>query len=258
MLPRPFAGEEVHMAGGSGGGSVVAALVLGVAVVVGSLVVKDGIDDQTSVLLGVQESLADIQDAVAGGALRPGAPPQARRGPDPSQRVEIPVGDAAVRGPAKADVTIVEYSDFQCPFCARVVPTLNQIRETYGERVNLVYKHLPLRIHPEAPGAAAAAEAAGLQGKFWEMHDKIFAGQRELSDAKYVEWARELGLDLERFEKDRKSEAVRARLAKDEEEANRFGVSGTPAFFINGRFLSGAQPIDAFKRVIDEELKGKG
>jgi protein-disulfide isomerase len=244
------------MAGSSGGGSVVAALVLGAAIVVGSLVVKDGIDNQTSVLLGVQESLGEIQDAVAGGGLRAGAAPQPRRGPDPTQKVEIPIGDSPVRGPAKAEVTIVEYSDFQCPFCARVVPTLNQIQETYGERVNIVYKHLPLRIHPEAPGAAAAAEAAGMQGKFWEMHDKIFAGQRELSDAKYVEWAQQLGLDVERFDRDRKSEAVRARIAKDEEEANRFGVSGTPAFFINGRFLSGAQPFDAFKRVIDEELKG--
>lgn len=245
------------MAGSSSGGSVMAALVLGAAVVVGSLVVRCGIDAQTDVLLGVQDSLVEIEGALARGPGQPGAArADARREPDPNRKVEVPIGDAPVRGPAKADVTIVEYSDFQCPFCARVVPTLDQLRETYGDRVKLVYKHLPLRIHPEAPGAAAAAEAAGLQGKFWEMHDKIFAGQRELSDAKYVEWARALGLDLERFEKDRRSEAVRARIAKDEAEANRLGVSGTPAFFINGRFLSGAQPIDAFQRVIDDELKG--
>jgi len=242
------------MAGSSGGGSVVAALVLGAAVVVGSLVVKDALDDQTAVLGGMQESLGQIQDAVGSGGPRGAAArPDAR--PDPAQKVEIPLGDSPVRGPAEADVTIVEYSDFQCPFCARALPTLNQIRSTYGDRVNLVYKHLPLRIHPEAPGAAAAAEAARLQGRFWEMHDKIFAGHTELSDAKYVQWARELGLDMERFESDRKSEAVRARIARDEAEADRLGVSGTPAFFINGRFLSGAQPFDAFKRVIDEELK---
>lgn len=239
-----------------GGGSTVAAVVLGVAIVVGSLVVRCGIDEQTAVLRDVEATLADLQDALAGGPGRGAgaAAPQPRR-PDPSQRVEIPRGGAALRGPEQAKVSIVEYSDFQCPFCARVVPTLNQIRETYGDQVNLVYKHLPLRIHPEAQPAAAAAEAAGLQGKFWEMHDKIFAGQRELSDAKYVEWARELGLDLERFDRDRKSEAVRARIAQDEQEAERFGVSGTPAFFINGRFLSGAQPFDAFQRVIDDELK---
>jgi len=242
------------MATGSSGGSVVAALVLGAAIVVGALVVKSAIDEQTVVLADVQATLADLQDAVAGGGLRGAAAVQPRR-PDPSQRVEIPRGGAAVRGPENAKVSIVEYSDFQCPFCARVLPTLNRIRETYGDQVNLVYKHLPLRIHPEAQPAAAAAEAAGLQGRFWEMHDKIFANQRELSDAKYVEWARELGLDVERFERDRKSEAVRARIAKDEQEAERFGVSGTPAFFINGRFLSGAQPFEAFQRVIDEELK---
>jgi protein-disulfide isomerase len=247
------------MAGGSGGGSMVAALILGVAVVVTGLVVKDGIDAQTAVLAGVQESLGEIEGAIAGGALR-GAGPRAEapRAPDPSRKVEVPLGDAPVRGPAGAPVAIVEYSDFECPFCARVVPTLNKIRETYGDRVKLVYKHLPLRIHPQARPAAAATEAARLQGKFWEMHDKIFANQRELSDAKYVEWARELGLDVERFERDRKSEAVLARIDKDEEEAARLGVGGTPAFFINGRFLSGAQPFESFQRMIDEELGGKG
>lgn len=247
------------MAGGSGGGSVVAALILGAAVVVTGLVVKDGIDGQTAVLVGVQESLGEIEGALAGGGLRAGAPrADAPRAPDPGRKVEIPLGDAPVRGQADARVAIVEYSDFQCPFCARVIPTLNRIRETYGDRVKLVYKHLPLRIHPEARPAAAAAEAAGLQGKFWEMHDAIFANQRELSDARYVEWARELGLDVERFERDRKSEAVLARIEKDEEEAARVGVGGTPAFFINGRFLSGAQPFESFQRMIDEELGGKG
>jgi protein-disulfide isomerase len=247
------------VAGGSGGSSVVAALVLGAAVVVAGLVVKDGIDDQTAVLLGVQESMGEIEAALAGGAARAGAPrPEPRREPDPAQKVEVPIGDAPVRGPAEAAVTIVEYSDFECPFCARVVPTLNQIAETYGDRVKLVYKHLPLRIHPQAQPAAAASEAARLQGRFWEMHDKIFANQRELSDEQYVQWAQELGLDVERFERDRKSEAVKARIASDEQEASRLGVGGTPAFFINGRFLSGAQPFESFQRMIDEELGGKG
>jgi protein-disulfide isomerase len=245
------------MAGGSGGGSVVAALVLGAAIVVAGLVVKNGLDDQTAALQGMEASLGELQDALAGGALRAaGARPEPRRGPDPGQKVDVPVGDAPIRGPEDARITIVEYSDFQCPFCARVIPTLDQIRETYGDDVRLVYKHLPLRIHPEAPGAAAASVAAQQQGKFWEMHDKIFANQQQLSDAAYVAFARELGLDVERFEADRKSAAVRQRIDADEAEANRLGVSGTPAFFINGRFLSGAQPFEAFQRVIDEELKG--
>jgi protein-disulfide isomerase len=246
------------MAGNSGGGSVVAALVVGAALVVAGLVVKNGLDDQTAALEGIRASLEDLPEAVAMGALRAGGPPrpEARRGPGPGEKVEVPIGEAPFRGPANAAVTIVEYSDFQCPFCARVLPTLKQIEDSYGGRVRIVYKHLPLRIHAEAPGAAAASIAAQEQGKFWEMHDKIFANQRELSDAKYVEWARELGLDVARFDADRKSEATKQRVKDEEDEANRLGVTGTPAFFINGRFLSGAQPFEAFQRVIDEELKG--
>ena len=245
------------MAAGSSGGTVLAALVLGAAILVASLIVKSGLDEQTVALADLEATVAELGEALADGGEPRAARREARRGPDPSQRVEIPLGDSPVRGPARADVTIVEYSDFQCPFCARVVSTLTQLIDRYDGRVNLVYKHMPLRnIHPEAAAAAAAAEAAGLQGKFWEMHDRIFRHQRELSDARYVEWARELGLDLERFERDRKSEAVQKRIMRDEEEAARLGVSGTPAFFINGRFLSGAQPIEAFQRVIDEELKG--
>jgi len=176
--------------------------------------------------------------------------------PDPSKRYTVEVGSAPIRGGKDAELTIVAFSDFQCPFCSRVNPTLAQINQAYGDKARVVFKHLPLRIHPDAPAAHAAAEAAGRQGKFWEMHDKIFANQRELSDAKYVEWARELGLDVARFEADRKSEATKQRVAQEEDEANRLGVSGTPAFFINGRFVSGAQPFEAFQRVIDEELKG--
>src|SRR5690606_15735893 len=114
MLARPLRAREVRMATGSSGGSVVAALVLGAAIVVGALVVKSAIDEQTVVLADVQATLADLQDAVAGGGLRGAAAVQPRR-PDPSQRVEIPRGGAAVRGPENAKVSIVEYSDFQCP-----------------------------------------------------------------------------------------------------------------------------------------------
>lgn len=245
------------MAGNSGGSSVIASIVLGTAIVVASLVVRNGLDDQSAALAGMQATLADIGAAVTGDRPRPtAAEPAPRRGPDPSQRAEIPLDGAAARGPEDAEVTIVEYSDFQCPFCARVQPTLEQIEKTYGDRVRFVYKHLPLRIHPEAPGAAAASEAAHRQGKFWEMHDRLFASQRELGDDLYRKIAQDLGLDLERFEKDRASAEVRQRVAKDEQEAQRLGVSGTPGFFINGRFLSGAQPFDAFQRVIDEELEG--
>ncbi len=245
------------MAESSGGSTVIGAIVLSVAIIVASLVVKNGLEETSAALSGMQETLTAVADAMTGAngraaAARPEAPPA----PGPSQRAEIAIDGAATRGPEDAEVTIVEYSDFQCPFCARVQPTLAQIEETYGDRVRLVYKHLPLRIHPDAPGAAAAAEAAHRQGKFWEMHDKIFASQRELGDATYRRFAEDLGLDLERFDEDRNSPEVKQRIEQNEQEAQRLGVSGTPAFFINGRFLSGAQPFEAFKRVIDEELEG--
>lgn len=245
------------MAESSGGGTVIGAIVLSVAIIVAGLVVKNGLDEQSAALHAMQETLTEVAGAMTGANARAAAArPEAPRAPDPAQRAEIAIDGAATRGPEDAEVTIVEYSDFQCPFCARVQPTLAQIEATYGDRVRRVYKHLPLRIHPEAPGAAAASEAALRQGKFWEMHNKIFASQRELGDAAYRRFAEELGLDLERFDKDRNSPEVKQRIERDEQEAQRLGVSGTPAFFINGRFLSGAQPFEAFKRVIDEEIEG--
>jgi protein-disulfide isomerase len=151
---------------------------------------------------------------------------------------------------------VIEFSDFQCPFCSRVYPTLLRLRQEYGDDVRIVFKHLPLSIHSKAPGAHAASEAAKLQGKFWPMHDKIFEGQRLLSDAQYEAWAKEIGLDVERFKRDVVSATVKDRVAADLAEAEKLGVTGTPAFFINGRYLSGAQPFANFKRVIDKALAG--
>ena len=120
--------------------------------------------------------------------------------------------------------------------------------------MKIVFKHLPLSFHKNAQGAAEASESAGIQGKFWEMHDKIFADQRGMSDAKYLTYAEELGLDVEKFKKDLKSPAVLQRIAKDKAEAAKLGVTGTPGFFINGRFMSGAKPFASFKAIIDKEL----
>ncbi len=121
-----------------------------------------------------------------------------------------------------------------------------------------VWKHLPLSIHPKAPAAHAASEAAHRQGKFWEMRDMIFAetNWREADPSVYVAYAEALGLDVEQFRRDVDSDAVKARVDADSAEAARLGVRGTPGFFINGRFLSGAQPFEAFQRLIDAELDG--
>ena len=121
--------------------------------------------------------------------------------------------------------------------------------------MRIVFKHMPLSFHSKAPAAHAAAEAALMQDKFWEMHDLIFENQRDLSTATFEKYAKQIGLDIEQYKKDLKSEALKKRIADDTSQARKLGATGTPAFFINGRFLSGAQPIDSFKRLIDEMLK---
>jgi len=123
--------------------------------------------------------------------------------------------------------------------------------------VRIVFKHLPLAMHKNAKAAAAATEAAHVQGKFWEMHDLIFANQKQLSAEKFYEHAATLGLDVAKFKKDYVSDAIKRKVETDSKEAASLGVSGTPAFFINGRFLNGAKPFEAFKELIDEEL-GRG
>jgi len=121
--------------------------------------------------------------------------------------------------------------------------------------VRIVFKHMPLPFHTNAPAAHAAAEAALMQGKFWEMHDLIFKNQRNLSAATFEGYAKDIGLDVAQYNKDLNSPALKKRIDGDTSQARSLGATGTPAFFINGRFLSGAQPIDAFKRLIDEALK---
>ncbi len=240
--------------GGSGGGArLAAAAVLGLAVLAGALLVARAIDRGTEELASLGTALADVKEALAAGPRA--ALPSARPGrPDPDRRYQISLASEPVRGAKDAPVTIVEFSDFQCPFCQRVGATLDQIEREYGGKVKIAFKHLPLSMHPKAPDAHAAAEAAHRQGRFWEMHDRIFANQQEMSGEKYSEYAREIGLDVARFERDRTSSEVKERIEADKRVADALGVSGTPAFFVNGRFLSGAQPFESFKELIDAEL----
>jgi protein-disulfide isomerase len=244
----------------SGASQIIAALILGGAVVAGAWMVADAVTATNTTLVAVEESLsdfaADLEEImeVAAAPTPAAAPP--RRGPDPNRVYKLTTDDAPALGPESAAVTIVEFSDFQCPFCSRVYPTLLRLRQEYGDDVRIVFKHMPLGFHAKAPGAHAASEAAKLQGKFWPMHDKLFEGQRLLSDAQYEAWASEIGLDVEQFKRDVASKSVKDRVASDNAEAKKLGVTGTPAFFINGRFLSGAQPFESFKRMVDRELKG--
>jgi protein-disulfide isomerase len=173
----------------------------------------------------------------------------------PVFRAEISIDGAFTKGPADAPITLVEYGDFHCPFCKRVRSIITQVLAKYDGRIRMVHKDFPLdRLHPQARAAAEAARCAGEQGKFWEFHDKIYAGEPDGTGPTMQRYAAELGLDAEKFEACRSTRKYQAQVHADLAEATMLGVSGTPAFFINGRLLSGAQPLEAFTRIIEEEL----
>ena len=169
-------------------------------------------------------------------------------------RVAVSDGGRPAKGPSNAPVQIIEFSDFECPFCFRANPIVAQVMSTYGNRVRLVYRHLPLPNHPNARPAAEAAACANEQGRFWEYHDRLFANQSKLSAPDLKQHAADLGLDTAKFNACVDSRRFQKDVDADMDAAQLLGVSGTPHFFINGRALSGAQPFEAFKTVIDEEL----
>jgi protein-disulfide isomerase len=174
-------------------------------------------------------------------------------------RQSVAAGDNPARGPANAPVTLIEFSDFQCPFCARVGPTLKKLEETYPGQIRLVFRDLPLlNLHKNAGHAAEAAACANEQGKFWAMHDRLFANQGKLAPAELKTHAAELGLDTAAFDACLDSGKYTAEWQKDAEEAARLGLTGTPAFFINGRLLVGARPYEDFAAVVEDELERAG
>jgi protein-disulfide isomerase len=177
----------------------------------------------------------------------------------PVRRAKLDLEGAPVRGNDKAPVTIAEFSDFHCPFCKRVQPTLLDLLSKYPEKIRIVYKDLPLpSLHPQAHRAAEAARCARDQNKFWEFHDKMFAGSTDTSAEYFRKLATSVGLDVTAFEQCLASGKHNPGIQVDIDEGAQLGITGTPAFFINGRELSGAQPIEAFVKVIDEELEAAG
>ena len=181
------------------------------------------------------------------------APPPAPTGP-----VFVDTKGSPFKGAADAPVTIVELSDFQCPFCSRVNPTIDQVMKTYPGKVKVVFKHLPLPFHKDAPLAAEASLAANAQGKFWEYHDKLFANQKALKRSDLDRYAQELGLNMAQFKADLDTGKHKAAVDKDLADAKKAGVNGTPNFLINGQAVKGAQPFEAFKAVIDAKLAEAG
>ncbi len=158
---------------------------------------------------------------------------------------------------AKAPVTIITFSDYECPFCKRAEATVVEVMKAYGNSIRLVFRDYPLSFHAHARKAAEAANCANAQGKFWEYHDKLFASQPALAEDNLKAYAKELGLDTAKFDDCLVKGASKAVIDKDVADGEKVGVTGTPAFFINGRMLSGAQPFEKFKEIIEDELAAK-
>jgi protein-disulfide isomerase len=171
----------------------------------------------------------------------------------PRADVAVPPTAPAV-GPRSAPVTIVEFTDYQCPYCRRAQPTVEQVLARYGDKVRLVLREFPLDNHPRAFAASRAARCAGEQGKFWDYHRDLLTNQADFSDQDFKRRAQALGLEPDRFAScyasDRHDDAIREAY----EHGSRLGVTGTPTFFVNGRLLVGARPLEQFQQVIDEEL----
>ncbi|MBS3069031.1 DsbA family protein [Candidatus Micrarchaeota archaeon] len=233
--------------------------VIGIAIILAALLISATL----YVSLGnIVETIAaksfavNVQGTTGTGAQGGGSPTAPTQPTKPTAPVaDIDVAGRLFRGGANAEVLIVEYSDFQCPFCERVTPTVQQILSTYGDQVKLVYKHFPLEsLHPNAVKAAEASECAADQGKFWEMHDAMFADQNKLSTTDLKATAAGLGMDSTAFNACLDGGSKLAIVSADATEGSNYGVSGTPTFFINGQMVVGAQPFSSFKSVIDAEL----
>jgi protein-disulfide isomerase len=175
--------------------------------------------------------------------------------PLPANRIKASIEGVPFKGGANAPVTIIEFSDYHCPFCLRVQAALAQVMARYGDKVKLVYRDMPIdQLHPQARRAAEAARCANDQGKFWPYHDQLYSGGADVSSERLKSIAQSSGLDVAAFESCLASGKHRASIQQSIDEATWLGLSGTPAFLINGRFLSGAQPFEAFVSLIEEEL----
>jgi protein-disulfide isomerase len=192
-------------------------------------------------------------DAVAAASASKWAHVQQRRLlEDP---VAIQVGGAPSIGPQNASITLVEFSDFQCPYCAAAAPELTAVLKAYPTQVKLIFKEYPLETHSQAALAAAAAVAAHKQGKFWPMYDAMFAARDDLSRDNLMVLAQKNGLDLKRFQTDLDSTEVKEAITRDVQDGDRAGVAGTPTLFIDGQKYNGPIDLQSLKPVVDAELK---
>ena len=212
---------------------------------------KKGQKDILAKLDGLEKTIQQIRAQPVAQAPRPQI--------DPNKAYTISIANSPLRGPKTAKVSIVEFADFQCPFCAQSTGLVDQVLKAYPTDVNFVYKQFPLpaTMHPNALPASKAAMAAGKQGKFWEMHDIMFQNNRDLGFDKLKEYAGKIGLDVARWEKDFNSPEVQAQIDKEKAEGGAADVNGTPTFFVNGRRVMN-RSFEGFKDMVDGALKEGG
>jgi protein-disulfide isomerase len=198
---------------------------------------------------GRQEREGSLADAEAS---RFAHPPEHKLLEDP---IEVPTAGAPETGPDDAPITLVEFSDFQCPYCTLATPQLQAVLQAYPTQVRLFFKQFPLDMHSQAALAAAAAVAAQKQGKFWQMHDALFASHNDLSRPTILALASAIGVDMKRFEADLDSPEIRKAVAHDQEDGSNIGVMSTPTLFIDGQHYNGEIKLETLKPILDAELK---
>jgi protein-disulfide isomerase len=184
------------------------------------------------------------------------ASPKAHRPKTLEDPVTIDVAGAPVKGPQDARITLVEFSDFECPFCSAAVVSVDEIMAAFPKDIKLIYKQFPLETHPHAQIAAEASLAANEQGKFWEMYGVLFKNSRRLSRENILMWAREMGLEMDKFQADLASGKYKSVIQKDLKDGETAGVYGTPSFYINGKQYNGEVTLDSLKPILEAELKG--
>jgi protein-disulfide isomerase len=211
-------------------------------------------DGQRELRVKLDELGKKIEQIAARPAAAPAAAPQA----DPNKVYTLTIGASSVRGPKDAPVTVMEFADYQCPFCARNVPLVKQIMDAYPKDVKFVYKEFPLTsIHQHAMNASKAAFAAQRQGKYWEMHDKLFENSSNLAEDNLKKIAADLGLDVAKWEKDYKSPEVEKQVQDDIRLGTQSDVRGTPTMFVDGKRVQN-RSFEGIKAMIDDALKAKG
>ena len=205
------------------------------------------------IVSAIREGKTEAQATALADASRFAKPPSSGKVLDDA--VEIPVVGSPSIGPPNAPITVIEFSDFQCPYCAQAAPEIAGLQKLYPQQMRLIFKQFPLETHPNAGIAAAAALAAQKQGKFWQMHDALFANRDKLARENLIVLAQQNGLDVKRFEADMDSTAIRESIVRDTQDGDRAGVEGTPTIFINGQKFNGQIEVASLRPIFEDTLK---